>query len=101
MSFRIPTPPPVLSQAAQEAAYAYIAKANRFICHIEGVGAEASQNLVVGIMKLLERWYNMRVLGVGWDCEIEVREWCRARYVDNRGAEWLAPFTVQGWPACP
>lgn len=87
MSFQIPTLPAMPSVKAQNVAHTYIEKANKFLKRIKNVGTEAPSNLVVGMMRLLEWWYEVRVLGMGWDHEIKVQEWCCACYVDNHGTK--------------
>lgn len=52
-------------QEAQDATHIYIEKANRFLKRIENVGTKAPANLMVAMMKLLEWWLEVCILGIG------------------------------------
>ncbi|KAG6875698.1 hypothetical protein C0993_007949 [Termitomyces sp. T159_Od127] len=44
------------------------------------------------MMCLWQKWRTMRGGGIMWERDGELLEWCMAKYHDNLGAEWLAPF---------
>ncbi|KAG6881295.1 hypothetical protein C0993_002057, partial [Termitomyces sp. T159_Od127] len=83
------------------ASTSFIACANLLLAQIQGLGAEAPQNKVEGMMRLWQKWRTMRGGGVMWERDRELLEWCMARYQDNLGAEWLAPFTNDFAPPAP
>ncbi|KAG6871004.1 hypothetical protein C0992_011946 [Termitomyces sp. T32_za158] len=68
-----------LISSAVLAAWAYVPKLDMFLASLANVGLGANQKMVVGTMK----------------------EWCMARYVENAGAGWLAPFEANFAPAPP
>ncbi|KAG6873813.1 hypothetical protein C0993_001039 [Termitomyces sp. T159_Od127] len=74
------------------AATSFVARANLLLAQIQGLGTEAPRNKVEGMMRLWQKWRTMRGGGVTWERDSELLEWCMARYQDNLGAEWLAPF---------
>ncbi|KAG6881353.1 hypothetical protein C0993_001828 [Termitomyces sp. T159_Od127] len=82
-------------------ATSFIARANLLLAQIQGLGAEAPRNKVEGMMRLWQKWRTMQGGGVTWERDGELLEWCMARYQDNLGAEWLAPFTNNFAPPAP
>lgn len=46
-------------------AHAYIAKTNNFFKRIDSIGAEASVNLVVAVMKLYKQCLEVHILAMG------------------------------------
>ncbi|KAG6869825.1 hypothetical protein C0992_001879, partial [Termitomyces sp. T32_za158] len=76
------------------AARAYVPKLDMFFASLANVGTGADQKMVVGAMRVFEKWlwHKGQAVEVTWSREHELREWCMARYVENAGAAWLAPF---------
>ncbi|KAG6893456.1 hypothetical protein C0992_009904, partial [Termitomyces sp. T32_za158] len=85
------------------AARAYVPKLDMFLASIANVGTGADQKTVVGAMRVFEKWlwHKGQAAEVSWSREGELREWCMARYVENAGAAWLAPFEANFAPAPP
>ncbi|KAG6870816.1 hypothetical protein C0993_004101 [Termitomyces sp. T159_Od127] len=83
------------------AATSFIARANLLLAQIQGLGAEAPWNKVEGMMRLWQKWRTMRRGGVMWERDGELLEWCMAKYQDNLGVDWLAPFANDFAPPAP
>ncbi|KAG6882923.1 hypothetical protein C0993_008641 [Termitomyces sp. T159_Od127] len=83
------------------ASASFIAHANLLLAQVQGLGAEAPCNKVEGMMHLWQKWRTMRGGRIMWERDGELLEWCMARYCDNLGTEWLAPFTNNFAPAAP
>ncbi|KAG6881020.1 hypothetical protein C0992_000975, partial [Termitomyces sp. T32_za158] len=76
------------------AARAFVPKLDMFLTSLANVGTGTDQKTVVGAMRVFEKWlwHKGQAAEVTWSWEPELREWCMARYVENAGAAWLAPF---------
>ncbi|KAG6870929.1 hypothetical protein C0992_012100, partial [Termitomyces sp. T32_za158] len=76
------------------AAWAFVPKLDMFLASIANVGTGADQKTVVGAMRVFKKWlwHKGQAAEVLWSRESELWEWCMARYVENAGAAWLAPF---------
>ncbi|KAG6864985.1 hypothetical protein C0993_008373 [Termitomyces sp. T159_Od127] len=74
------------------ASTSFIAHANLLLVQVQGLGAEAPHNKVKEMMRLWHKWWKMWRNGITWERDGELLEWCMARYRDNAGTEWLAPF---------
>ncbi|KAG6882654.1 hypothetical protein C0993_009730 [Termitomyces sp. T159_Od127] len=76
-------------------------RANLLLVQVQGLSAEAPCNKVEGMMHLWQKWRTMQGGGITWERDGELLEWCMARYCDNLGTEWLAPFANDFAPAAP
>ncbi|KAG6876395.1 hypothetical protein C0992_013108, partial [Termitomyces sp. T32_za158] len=83
------------------AAWAYVPKLDMFLASLANVGPGADQQMVVGAMRVFEKWlwHKGQAAEVTWNQEEEMREWCVVQYVENSGADWLAPFEANFSPA--
>ncbi|KAG6884493.1 hypothetical protein C0992_006241 [Termitomyces sp. T32_za158] len=82
------------------AARAYVPKLDMFLASLANVGPGADQQTVVGAMRVFEKWlwHKGQAAEVTWSREEEMQEWCVARYMENLGADWLAPFEANFSP---
>ncbi|KAG6895284.1 hypothetical protein C0993_009784 [Termitomyces sp. T159_Od127] len=83
------------------ASTSFITCTNLLLAQVQGLVAEAPHNKVEGMMRLWQKWRTMRGGGIAWERNRELLEWCMARYHDNLGAEWLAPFANDFVPSAP
>ncbi|KAG6895274.1 hypothetical protein C0993_009825 [Termitomyces sp. T159_Od127] len=56
------------------------------LAQVQGLGAEAPQNKVKGMMHLWQKWQTMQGNGIMWEQDGELLEWCMAHYHDNAPA---------------
>ncbi|KAG6884612.1 hypothetical protein C0992_006018 [Termitomyces sp. T32_za158] len=89
-----PSASTLLVSPAVLAARAFVLKLDMFLASLANVSTGADQKMVVGAMKVFEKWlwYKGQVVDVTWSQENKLREWCMAQYVENAGAAWLASF---------
>ncbi|KAG6880855.1 hypothetical protein C0993_003989 [Termitomyces sp. T159_Od127] len=82
-------------------ATSFIACTNLLLVQVQGLGAEAPWNKIEGMMCLWQKWCTMWGGRIMWERDGELLEWCMARYRDNLGTEWLAPFANNFAPSAP
>ncbi|KAG6875480.1 hypothetical protein C0992_003687 [Termitomyces sp. T32_za158] len=89
-----------LLSSAVLSARAYVPKLDMFLASLTNVSLSADQRTVVGAMRVFEKWlwHKGQAAEVTWSQENELQEWCMARYVENVGAAWLAPFEANFAP---
>ncbi|KAG6876368.1 hypothetical protein C0993_003616 [Termitomyces sp. T159_Od127] len=76
-------------------------RTNMLLMQVQGLGAEAPQNKVKGMMHLWQKWWTMWRNRITWERDGELLEWCMVHYRDHLGTEWLAPFANDFAPVAP